>query len=109
MALPEPAGQADAVQQWMAFVEAMEEMYGSLAIVQGEPSARHTPDELRAVAEIAASLGIRPDDAPALIAQSTWPRLSAESAPLATAAGADQRPSSGVAARPRGVCPGGPR
>ena len=67
--LTEGATLPAAAQQWLMFIEAMEEMYGSLAIVQGEPSARHTPGELRVVAEIAASLGIRPDDAPVQMAQ----------------------------------------
>ena len=51
---------AAAVQQWIAFIEAMEAAYAPRAAAGGEVLAAHTPAERRAVAELAASLGITP-------------------------------------------------
>ena len=51
---------AAAVQQWIAFIEAMEAAYAPRAAAGGEVLAAHTPAERRAVAELAASLGIAP-------------------------------------------------
>ena len=59
VASPAPPAAA-AVQQWIAFIEAMEAAYAPLAAAHGEVLAAHTPAERRAVAELAASLGIAP-------------------------------------------------
>ena len=55
-----PAPPAAAVQQWIAFIEAMEAAYAPLAAAHGEMLAAHTPAERRAVAELSASLSITP-------------------------------------------------
>ena len=58
----EPCDLPAAVEQWMAFITAQEQRYASLAATQGEALVPHTPEELRAVTELAAALGIHPDD-----------------------------------------------
>ena len=55
-----PAPPVAAVQQWIAFIEAMEAASAPLAAACGEVLAAHTPAERRAVAELAARLGITP-------------------------------------------------
>ena len=51
---------SELVEAWVAFIAAMEERYASLARRDGQPFTRHTPDELFAVAELAASLELPP-------------------------------------------------
>ena len=58
----EPCDQPDAVQQWRAYIAAQEQRYASLAAVQGDALVPHTPAELHAVAELAAALGIHPNE-----------------------------------------------
>ena len=61
----EPCDLSDAVEQWMAYIIAQEQWYALLAAAQGEALVPHTPEELRAVAELAAAFGIHPDAVPA--------------------------------------------
>ena len=58
----EPCDQPEAVEQWMAFITAQEQRYAPLAAAQGDALVPHTPTELHAVAELAAALGIQPDE-----------------------------------------------
>ena len=57
--LDPPPVVADSVAQWAAFIAAIEVHYAQLAHRAGQPHVRHTPDELLAVVELAASLDLQ--------------------------------------------------
>ena len=59
--LDAPQVTPEQTEPWVAFITAMDHRYASLARREGRPYTRHTPEELRAVAELAAALGIQPD------------------------------------------------
>lgn len=52
-------------EEWIAFIARMEDLYERLARARGEPYIRHTAEELRAIAALAAALGLHPEEAAA--------------------------------------------
>jgi hypothetical protein len=52
-------------EEWIAFIARMEDLYEQLARARGEPYVRHTAEELRAIATLAAALGLHPEEAAA--------------------------------------------
>lgn len=49
-------------EEWIAFIARMEDLYEQLARARGEPYTRHAPDELHAIAALAAALGLHPEE-----------------------------------------------
>lgn len=51
------------MEEWIAFIARMEDLYEHLARARGEPYVRHTAEELRVIAALAAAVGLRPEEA----------------------------------------------
>jgi hypothetical protein len=52
-------------EEWIAFLAQMDDLYERLARARGEPYVRHTAEELRVIAALAAGFGLRPEEAAA--------------------------------------------
>ena len=80
-----PAASAS-VQRWVACIAALETVYAPLAAARGEALAPHTPAERRAVAALAARLGIEPGWCPSSGAGEPPPEAGVGTADPATSA-----------------------